>query len=441
MDRKLLVRVYNVGLGDCIYVRVPDGTVDRHILIDCGNKFGTEAALKAAVDDLKTQLPEKGLDLLVVTHSHEDHVRGFDPKWFSDIKIGRIWLSAGMDPKHPQAEGARKLQAFAVTALTALLNSPRSGLAATAASLMSLSKSDGIETVQVRLPKALGIKPQYVHADTPAKDLDLFSSTKISLKVLAPMRDIDHYYLGRTDESLLQFTGSRTALTATEAIGTAAAAGGTPAATVPANISRNDFDRLQRRLVDNAMGFVLKAGHLVNNTSVVLLLEWHGRRLLFTGDAEASESRGGVFTKGAANGSWNVMWHERKADLAKPLDFLKVGHHGSFNATPWAAEGDDTHPLNAMLDAMLPKPAPGKRPSAKAVISTERTNGYKTIPAPELLKRLGARVANTRRYQESKSKGHFVAGNVDQPQRTDLEGQHAATGVAGFIDVEFEAVS
>ncbi len=441
MERKLLVRVYNVGLGDCIYVRVPDRDVDRHILIDCGNKYGTEAALKAAVDDLKQQLPEEGLDLLVVTHSHEDHVRGFDPEWFKGMKVGRIWLSAGMDPDHPQAEGSRRLQAFAQESLTRLLQSPRPGVASLAAELLSLSKNEGVETVRVTLPKALRIKPRYVHADTPAGDLALFDAAEVRLKVLAPMRDIDHYYLGRTDESLLQLTRSLGAMSARGDAEPGPAVPAVPAAGIaPANVSRNDFSRLHQRLVDNAMGFVLKAGHLVNNTSVVLLLEWYGRRLLFTGDAEASTSRGGVFKAGAANGSWNVMWEKRKADLNQPLDFLKVGHHGSFNATPWAADGDAGHPLNAMLEAMLPTPASGAAPRARAVISTERTNGYKTIPSPELLERLGARVSNTRRYREPKDKGHFVAPTVDQPQRTDLEHQHAPGGVAGYIDVEFEPV-
>jgi hypothetical protein len=434
VDRKLLVRVYNVGLGDCIYLRVPDGATDRHILIDCGNKYGTEAALKAAVDDVKKQLPAKGLDLLVVTHSHEDHVRGFDPDWFKGMKVGQIWLSAGMDKKHPQAGKSLKLQGFAEDALMRLAASPRSELAAMASDLLSLSKNEGVKTVQVTLPKALGIKAKYVHADTPAKDLKLFQSAKVSVKVLAPMRDIDHYYLGKTDESLLKFSKSFGLVGAK-----ASEMGGGRSAKqplAPTNISTNDFVRLQQSIVDNAMSFVLKAGHLVNNTSVVLLIEWHGRRLLFTGDAEASTSRGGKFEAGASNGSWNVMWEKRRADFGKPVDFLKVGHHGSFNATPWDEEDDAKHPLNAMLDALLPRPKAGKKPRAHAVISTERTNGYKTIPSPELLARLGARVANKRRYKESKSKGHFVAHDVDQPQRTDLEDD----GAAPWIDVVFTAV-
>jgi hypothetical protein len=75
-----------------------------------------------------------------------------------------------------------------------------------------------------------------------------------------------------------------------------------------------------------------------------------------------------------------------------------------------------------------------------AVISTERTGGYPTIPSPELLGRLGARVANACRYKESKARGHFVAETVNQPQRTDLEHQRAASGVCPFIDLKFDAV-
>jgi hypothetical protein len=435
MDGKLLVRMYNVGLGDCIYLRVPDGAKTRHILIDCGNKYGTEEALKRAIDDLKGKLPPSGLDLLVVTHIHEDHIRGFDAKWFAGMKIGQIWLSVSMDPKHPQAEGARKLHEFALASLEAMTRSPRPGLAAMAGELLSLSKSGGIDTVQSTLPKALGIKPRYVHADTKAEDLKLFTSKEVRLKVLAPMRDIDHYYLGRAGALLTGFMNSSKALKPTGASKPATAKGSTAA---PTNIGGKDYHRLQERLIDNAMGFVLKEGKLVNNTSVVLLLEWYGRRLLFTGDAEASTSRGGAFKDGAPNGSWNTMWEKRKADLDKPLDFLKVGHHGSFNATPWAAENDPSNPLNAMLDAMLPRPQAGKKPRAQAVISTERTSGYPTIPSEELLARLGARVANSRRYKESKARGHFVPEDVDQPQRTDLEHQLTDDGLCPFIDIEFK---
>jgi len=62
MADKLLVRTYNVELGDCIYCRIPKGrkvgsTIDDlHILIDCGS-LGAEDLLETAVTDLESILP------------------------------------------------------------------------------------------------------------------------------------------------------------------------------------------------------------------------------------------------------------------------------------------------------------------------------------------------------------------------------------------------
>jgi beta-lactamase superfamily II metal-dependent hydrolase len=109
MDGQLLVRVYNVGLGDCIYLRVPDLQREVHILIDCGNKFGELDRLGECIADLKKDLPthssgKKRLDLLVVSHPHEDHHKGFEEQ-FLDLHIEHIWLSPAYDRLDPKAQG------------------------------------------------------------------------------------------------------------------------------------------------------------------------------------------------------------------------------------------------------------------------------------------------------------------------------------------------
>jgi hypothetical protein len=94
------------------------------------------------------------------------------------------------------------------------------------------------------------------------------------------------------------------------------------------------------------------------------------------------------------------MWNTRKQQLQKPLDFLKVGHHGSINATPWNRDADDHHEVNQLFNAILPLPKAGKKPTAKCVVSTKRKQ-YETIPDAQLLTEIAKRVSNTKNYLEA----------------------------------------
>src|SRR5262249_54539979 len=188
-----------------------------------------------------------------------------------------------------------------------------------------------------------------------------------------------------------------------------------------------DFRQLRSRMLSTALAFADLDGKVCNNTSVVLLLEWKGKRLLFVGDAEWD----GGFKKRKGNCSWNVMWNLHKKELGDGLAFLKIGHHGSVNATPWgqtpaAIKGE---PL-AILNAILP---PAAKAKAKAVVSTHRGN-YPTIPRTDLLAEIGKRVSNTKNYAAAFKKagkktsivpkfGEFESKSFDDPQplRTDLE--------------------
>jgi hypothetical protein len=103
-------------------------------------------------------------------------------------------------------------------------------------------------------------------------------------------------------------------------------------------IYAGDFRRLRNRLVDSSLAFAEKDDRLKHNTSVVLLLEWRGRRLLFTADAEWT---GKGVAEGRRNSTWDVMLHipEVERVLRRPLGLLKVAHHGSHNGTPFGENG------------------------------------------------------------------------------------------------------
>ncbi len=445
MADKLLIRAYNVELGDCIYCRIPGARVTRgevddfHMLIDCGS-WGPFAALKSAIEHLKTQLPDadkgkKRLDLLVVTHEHWDHIAGFGSDLFKDLAIGNIWMSTAMNRDHPQSERTFALQEFAKHAMRdlAALNLEFGPELQELMDLYSFNNDDAIETLQKTLPRANGIEPKYVHAGNTAAGLGI-RLKDTTIEVLGPEQDIDGYYLGNDPDISLR------GLDATAAPFKQHVAEGPKS--IPTNIGLADFRRLQSRMMSNALAFADEAGAIINNTSVVILIEWRGKRLLFAGDAEWNTR----FKENKKNASWNVMWHLHKDKLEKPLDFLKIGHHGSINATPWNDTKDDRQSEpSTILNTILPEQ---RSRQAKAVASTLRKK-YESIPSAALLVEIGKRVQNAEVYEEKLTAGGIKLKDLPffskrekqwlgskQPVRTDFE---ALVSNDNFVEVEIEA--
>jgi beta-lactamase superfamily II metal-dependent hydrolase len=445
---KLLIRAYSVGVGDCIHVTIPkarkDGA-DFHILIDCGTR-GKGAVLKAALDHLKTKLPnidgKRRLDLLLVSHEHEDHIKGFDPDWFKDVRIENLWMSVAMNRQHPQAEFKHKLHDTVALAMRSIAarNLSLSPELQDIVSRYGIGNDGAIAALTGKLPKQNKIDPLYVHAGLPAAKLKPKTLAGAAFKVLGPQENIDYYYLGKDAGDIVQTF----ALASSGAMRSPAAAAVLNAAP-PANISGTDFRRLRSRMMSTAFAFAEEEGEVVNNTSVILLIEWRGRRLLFVGDAEWN----GAYVEGKKNFAWNVAWKKHKAELGKPVDFLKIGHHGSTNSTPWndREDGKKTEP-STILDAILPRPKGNKKPTAMAVVSTDRTK-YDPIPKSPLLLEIGSRVSNTRNYYsllgDDRARtlplyAEYERQWLDKPQpwRTDIE-----TMVSGdvFVEVAIEPAS
>jgi beta-lactamase superfamily II metal-dependent hydrolase len=446
MNENLLVRAYNVGFGDCIYVQIPDQNRLFTMLIDCGTSAKFDEELVDVLKDIKKILPNEGskkrLDLLVVTHPHADHIKGFDPKYFKDIKIKHIWLSCFMDKKHPLAEKSHSLQGLAEKAANSLISlgfDKKAGLYKFLRN--TLCNDSALEALHKTLPKKNKIKTLYISRDLadPNKNLITkykkrkhklsysrsttyfadFNEADTCIRVLSPEWDIDGYYLGKEGVDFPVNFNSIMSLYDSNGKSKSKKFKASKRINVPANISKRDFRVLNSSLFYSGLSFVQSDDDLKNNTSVVLLVEWRGRRLLFAGDAEF---KGKKVTKGRRNMNWDVMLEVLKNEdhLAKPLDFLKVGHHGSVNGTPFV---DRKNKPQTILDTLLPQ-----NKEAKVVVSTiaGKHGEDKEVPYIELMKELGNRCSNSCRYPEHPE--------IPQPQRTDLEGQP-------WIDIEITPVS
>ena len=109
------VRMYRQGHGDCflLTMRGQDGDA-FHVLIDCGFKPGSEITSKVE-DVIKDIVEATGghIDILVVTHEHQDHVNLFtakldDQPLFDAIDVEQLWLGWTANPKDELADKVRK---------------------------------------------------------------------------------------------------------------------------------------------------------------------------------------------------------------------------------------------------------------------------------------------------------------------------------------------
>jgi hypothetical protein len=151
----------------------------------------------------------------------------------------------------------------------------------------------------------------------------------VKLEVLAPEKDASVYYGDG---------GHRFWLDATARFGGAPDARKrrtkptTPKA--PSHIAPDEFALLRDEIAELDLADLLAIDKAANNTSLVFRLTVNGKTLLFPGDAEGE--------------SWAVM---KKKNLLRPVDLVKLAHHGSVNGMPFKGTED-------VLDNVL---KPGKK--------------------------------------------------------------------------------
>lgn len=363
MPNAIDVRAYVVGFGDCILLRLPDSNGVRHVLIDFGrapNDAGSLDRFTAIAEDINKQC-NGHLDLVIVTHEHQDHIEGFyrERKVFDLMQIDQVWMGLPSHPNYytdyPKAKRQKKLR----DAVSDFARSARrSGLALHPA-FRSLLENNIANKDRIEYLRKLGTKPVAYLARGKKGVAAAKWSKSIKVRVLAPEEDTSSYY-GKNARS----RALAASLAATEGVPPFLPEDGSLAwdfKTIPRAVngdqpgfSKTDFERLRRIIREEGVTAARFIDAAQNNTSLCLLVEVAGKRLLLPGDAELE--------------SWVKIREHGKSHL-KPVDFLKVAHHGSHNGTPLDA-----------LDTLLPV---SRAKNAKVLVSTKR-NVYGTKnPVPD----------------------------------------------------------
>jgi len=328
---KIRVRMYRVGFGDCFLVTVPEGSKKKHILIDCGvhaqSKF---KGIAEAVQAMKKETDGE-LAVVVATHAHADHISGFgtEADTFQEFNVGQVWMPWLEDLSNPEAKKLHTKTA----ALAGLLHAHLKMAGADADSLiagiaMNALGANGRSPVGNNA-KALELlrggfgdkkRTKYLKAGDELQDAGGIKG--LTVRVLAPSNDST--FLSRMNPPEAQLYGLD--------------ANGEPVIedllpfhdrwTAPGGPLDDKFvQQLHDEVAMPLEALALSVDNYLNNTSLCLLLQYKGKKLLFPGDAQWGNWQ-----------SWQADWDEILGDIS----FYKVGHHGSHNATPHEALGKMT---------------------------------------------------------------------------------------------------
>ena len=381
------VRMYRVGFGDFFLVSLLDENgAPLHIVVDCGVFKGTSQtgdiqSIEAAVAHM-AEVTGGRLALVVMTHRHADHIAGFArcADVFGKMTVDAVWMpvweseydakalafqaqlaQAALDLRQhfsaigaptPEQETARKYMENATGELAA----------AAAAAAGSNAKALDL------LKKGLGVKPQYYQRGDKAKLPEALADAGLRCQVLGPppVDDLDLMKLMDLTKGVGQYL-------AKQAQG--ANGGRSPFASkwdlepeevlterdgafvfywpiafrewVMPRKSWQDVTLEEAKPVRKPMEDALKRWNPVtallaakqlnaflNNQSLVLLFSFKGKKLLFVGDAQAGNWEHWLFDTDEPDKKASGKLTKSAEQILSSIDFYKVGHHGSANATP-----------------------------------------------------------------------------------------------------------
>jgi len=382
---KVSVLSFQVGFGDCYLLRFHyPGNRKRHVLIDFGSfpkaPWLKGTGMREVAQAIKKECKGK-LDAVVATHRHADHITGFTTKEDdpgSVIASCKPKLVVQPWTEDPDARrNAKKPTASFMGSAKGL-----KGVAAEKAFDRGLNFVDSLDTMRTLLPiieqqvarlrnenqsftanrlafygenglsnlsaveNLMGMakkgKARYVFFGADSGLEAVLPGVKVH--VLGPptleQSDTIKAYAKKSDEYWL--TQTRTAMWLKDEAALFSDVGSIKFESAPAH-ARWLIDRLRNLKSRQLLEIVRSLDKVLNNTSVILLFEVGGKKLLFPGDAQLE--------------NWSYALQQPGIpELLSDVDFYKVGHHGSLNATPktmvWENFSHRNNGLKTMVSTM-----------------------------------------------------------------------------------------
>jgi beta-lactamase superfamily II metal-dependent hydrolase len=402
--------MFRVGFGDFFLLSISSARGQSHVLIDCGVHAKDLGSIREAVTQMARDCNNK-LSLVVMTHRHADHISGFGTcsDIFGNIEVGRVWMPWFEDTT---IDEAKHFQA----SLVALANHVGSGFRARLAAgpsevttqLLSMAENitGGMSAAGGSAnEKALRVL-QSGFKNTPAHDYlkagdhatlpQELIDAGLAAQILGPPIDkslveqmtnkTQQYLSGATEEE----PDDDKPLPFAEAF--RASYGAYPSSA----FEIYDADEIVR-MVDSSQPDMLAAQAVaadktLNNQSLVILFSVDGKNLLFAGDAQWGNWENFLYGGAYGTPGHTTMTNAAKAILDK-IDFYKVGHHGSANATPKDA-----------VQAM--------RMGCAGMCSTQE-HAYNQVPRAPLLAALGQRMENKLARSDQVALSSEIPANPD----------------------------
>ena len=349
---QLRIRMYRVGFGDCFLMSLPVGQEHRHVLIDCGVHFkGDIKTLPKIIENIRAETQDH-LDLIVVTHAHQDHISGFGthaPEW-AHVTVEEIWMPWTESPTDPQAVALRTKQLTLARQLREHLAVTKTLTVATDSILenfVSFNLASNADSMRVARGGFRGAQ-KVAYWQAGARIRDVAGAPGLNVQVLSPSRD--ESVLSKMDppagQRWLRAEGGAAPEDRMEPFREAVE---TRAALRKRRPRPCVLDAKEERDLQNAVtandALALTLDDVLNNTSLVLLFRYRGIALLFPGDAQW--------------GNWSTWLEQQGADaLLNEVVFFKVGHHGSHNSTPKTIMPKLTHPELAAMISTHGQPFP-----------------------------------------------------------------------------------